>query len=169
VTSSWPDRRCLVQISIPNFFCEFVKSYWKCANKVKIRNFTWEMNSIGSIIHCWNAGNVWCAWNWELEPCGFVYELSKKCQLYPTHTVATLIFVHSRQIYPQLFWITQYVFRFWLQDRCSSKQSDWFDSQFCNQLLNDICARSVINWNRNKTTTFVKQHKSKSKCNFILI
>jgi hypothetical protein len=65
-------------------------------------------------------------------------------------------------------------FRFRLQDRCSSKQSDWFDSQFHNQLSNDICACRQINWNRNKTTTtfvgqIAKQYKSKSKCNFILI
>jgi hypothetical protein len=37
------------------------------------------------------------------------YELSKKCQLNPTHTVATYIFVHSCHTYPQSFWITQYV------------------------------------------------------------
>jgi hypothetical protein len=35
----------------------------KSVKKVKIRNFTLEMNSIGSILHCWNAGNVWCVWN----------------------------------------------------------------------------------------------------------
>jgi hypothetical protein len=45
----------------------------------------------------------------------------------------------------------------------SSKQSDWFDSQFHNQLSNDICACRQINWNRNKTTTtfvgqIAKQH-----------
>jgi hypothetical protein len=31
------------------------------------------------------------------------YELSKKCQLYPTNTVATHIFVHSWHSYPQSF------------------------------------------------------------------
>jgi hypothetical protein len=31
------------------------------------------------------------------------YELSKKCQLYPTHTVATYIFVHSCHTYPRSF------------------------------------------------------------------
>jgi hypothetical protein len=40
----------------------------------------------------------------------------------------------------------------------ASKQSDWFDSQFHNQLSHDICACRQINWNRNKTTTtFVGQ------------
>jgi hypothetical protein len=29
------------------------------------------------------------------------YEMSYKCQLYPTHTVATYIFLHSCHIYPQ--------------------------------------------------------------------
>jgi hypothetical protein len=29
--------------------------------------------------------------------------------IYPTHTVATFIFVHSCQIYPELFSITQYL------------------------------------------------------------
>jgi hypothetical protein len=57
-------------------------------------------------------------------------------------------------------------------------QSDWFDSQFHNQLSNDICACRQINWNRNKITMYIcttfvgqiaKQHKSKGKCNFILI
>jgi hypothetical protein len=32
------------------------------------------------------------------------YELSKKCQLYPTYRVATYIFVHSCHTYPQSFW-----------------------------------------------------------------
>jgi hypothetical protein len=31
------------------------------------------------------------------------YKMSYKCQLYPTHTVATYIFVHSCHIYPQPF------------------------------------------------------------------
>jgi hypothetical protein len=31
------------------------------------------------------------------------YEMSHNCQLYPTHTVATYIFVHSCHIYPQPF------------------------------------------------------------------
>jgi hypothetical protein len=31
------------------------------------------------------------------------YELSEKCQLYPIHTVATYIFVHSGHTYPQSF------------------------------------------------------------------
>jgi hypothetical protein len=31
----------------------------------------------------------------------FDYELSKKCQLFPTYRVATYIFVHSCHIYPQ--------------------------------------------------------------------
>jgi hypothetical protein len=40
----------------------------------------------------------------------------------------------------------------------ASKQSDWFDSQFHNQLSHDIYACRQINWNRNKTTTtFVGQ------------
>jgi hypothetical protein len=33
-----------------------------------------------------------------------------KCQLYPTHTVATWIFVHSCHTCPRSFWITQYFF-----------------------------------------------------------
>jgi hypothetical protein len=31
------------------------------------------------------------------------------------------------------------IFTFRLQDRCSSTQPDWFDSQLDNQLSNDIC------------------------------
>jgi hypothetical protein len=31
------------------------------------------------------------------------YEMSYKCQPYPTHTVATYIFVHSCHTYPQSF------------------------------------------------------------------
>jgi hypothetical protein len=34
--------------------------------------------------------------------------MSYKCQLYPTYTIATYIFVHSCHIYPQPFWIIQY-------------------------------------------------------------
>jgi hypothetical protein len=80
-------------------------------------------------------------------------------------------FIHNYFESLNKYWVN--TFRFRLQDRCSSKQSDWFDSQFHNQLSNDICACRQINWNRNKTTsTFVgqiaKQH-NKSKCNFILI
>jgi hypothetical protein len=37
------------------------------------------------------------------------YEMSYKCQLYPTPTVATYIFVHSCHTYPQSFLITQYL------------------------------------------------------------
>jgi hypothetical protein len=36
------------------------------------------------------------------------YELSKKCQLHPTQTVATQTPVHSCHTHPQSFWITQY-------------------------------------------------------------
>jgi hypothetical protein len=38
------------------------------------------------------------------------YEMSYKWQLYLIRTVATWIFVHSCHIWPQSFWITQYVF-----------------------------------------------------------
>jgi hypothetical protein len=60
--------------------------------------------------------------------------------------------------------------------------TDWLDSQFDNQLSNDICARSKINWNRNETTAvavgrqchfkiWLDCHilKKKNKSNFILI
>jgi hypothetical protein len=81
-------------------------------------------------------------------------------------------FIHNYLESPNKYWVN--TFRFQFQDRCSSKQSDWFDSQFHNQLSNDICACRQINWNRNKTTTtfvgqIAKQQKNKSKCNFILI
>jgi hypothetical protein len=36
------------------------------------------------------------------------YEMSYKYELYPIHTVATYIFVHSCHTWPQSFWITQY-------------------------------------------------------------
>jgi hypothetical protein len=37
------------------------------------------------------------------------YEMSYKCQLYPIHTVATYIFIHSCHTYPQSFRITQWI------------------------------------------------------------
>jgi hypothetical protein len=46
-------------------------------------------------------------------------------------------FIHNYFESPNKYWVN--TFRFRLQDRCSSKQSDWFDSQFQNQLSNDIC------------------------------
>jgi hypothetical protein len=60
-----------------------------------------------------------------------------------------------------------FTFRFRLQDRCSSKQSDWCDSQFHNQLSHDICACRQINWNRNKTTTTFVGQIAKVKANVI--
>jgi hypothetical protein len=96
--------------------------------------------------------------------------------------MTTLSYPHSCHINFRTYLVARFIhnyfespniaFRFRLQDRCSSKQSDWYDSQF--QLSNDICACRQINWNRNKTTTtfvrqIAKQQKSKSKCNLILI
>jgi hypothetical protein len=46
---------------------------------------------------------------------------------------------HQNLLPTQSVLVAHTVFTFRLQDRCSSTQPDWFDSQFDNQLSNDIC------------------------------
>jgi hypothetical protein len=72
-----------------------------CVGDVEL-TFVWHFISVHLIFFLYH-----CTMIWQFSKLRG-YELSKKCQLYPTHTVATYSFVHSCHIYPQSFWITQY-------------------------------------------------------------
>jgi hypothetical protein len=80
-----------------------------------MRNFTWEMNSIGKVLVFYTDE--------MLEMCNVPIRIS--CQ---TNDLFSSIKFESQAV----------IFTFRLQDRCSSTQPDWFDSQFDNQLSNDI-------------------------------
>jgi hypothetical protein len=59
-----------------------------------VRTFMWQPCGWGRVDNCMT---------FHMRAFDFVrdYELLKKCQLYPTHTVATQILTHSCQFYPQ--------------------------------------------------------------------
>jgi hypothetical protein len=84
-----------------------------------MRNFTWEMNFIGKVLVFYTDE--------MLEMCNVPIRIS--CQT--NYLFSPIKF--------EIFESQAVIFTFRLQDRCSSTQPDWFDSQFDNQLSNDIC------------------------------
>jgi hypothetical protein len=71
----------------------------KCASRVEL-TFVWHFIYV-HLIFLYH-----CKLTWHFSKLR-AYELSQKCELYPTYRVGTQHLVHSCHIYPQPFWITQ--------------------------------------------------------------